>query len=122
MAVRKTNGHWHYDIQVRGVRHRGSIPEALNKAQAERAGARIKLDIFEQKFGDGINQNLAEFVDEVYVPAAKTKRAYVSEDCFIRVIVAFFGQRALKEVSPMLSSLLDERRGGKSFRRRLYAF
>jgi hypothetical protein len=47
MSVRKRKNRWHYDFQVRGKRYRGSIPEARNKAQAERAEAQIKLDLFE---------------------------------------------------------------------------
>ena len=91
MSVKKRKNRWHYDFQVRGVRHRGSIPEARNKAQAERAEVRIKLELFEQRFGDGISKNFAEFVAEVYEPWAKAKRSYRTAECFhIRQLMAYF--------------------------------
>jgi hypothetical protein len=91
MAVRKSHNRWHYGFQVLGVRHRGSIPEARNRAQAERAEAQIKLALFEQKFGDGISKNFAEFVAAVYVPWAEGKRGYQqSEKKHLSAVVDFF--------------------------------
>lgn len=102
MAVKKRGNRWHYDFQVRSVRHRGSIPEARNKAQAERAEARIKLDLFEQRFGDGISKNFAEFAADVYEPAAKSKRSYlIAERRHVRILIAYFKNYSLADISPM---------------------
>jgi integrase len=102
MSVRKRKHRWHYDFQIRSVRHRGAIPEARNKAQAERAEAKLKLDLFEQRFGDGISKNFAEFIAEVYEPAAKSKRSYhTAENLHIRTVTAHFKTYALADISPM---------------------
>lgn len=102
MAVKKRGNRWHYDFQVRGVRHRGSIPEARNKAQAQRAEAQIKLALFEQKFGDGISKQFAEFVTEEYEPWAKSKRSYRTAERFhIQQLVAYFKTSSLADISPM---------------------
>jgi integrase len=101
MSVRKRGNRWYFDFQIRRVRHRGSIPEARNKAQAERAEAQLKTDLFEQRFGDGISKNFAEFVAEVYAPWAKSKRSYTSEQFFIQAAVAYFKTYALADISPM---------------------
>ena len=42
--------HWHYYFRVRGVRYRGSIPEARTKQKAEQAESKIKQEIFEKRF------------------------------------------------------------------------
>ena len=42
--------HWHYYFRVRGVRYRGSIPEARTKQQAEQAESKIKQELFEKRF------------------------------------------------------------------------
>jgi hypothetical protein len=42
--------HWHYYFRVRGVRYRGSIPEARTKQKAEQAESKIKQQIFEKRF------------------------------------------------------------------------
>ncbi|MGA9769051.1 MAG: hypothetical protein WBV94_08425 [Blastocatellia bacterium] len=100
--VKKIGNRWWYDFQVRGVRYRRSIPEARNKAQAERAEARIRLEIFESKFGDGISMKLAEFVRREYEPFAKTKRNYrTSDKVHIATILAYFKEQSLSDISPM---------------------
>ena len=42
--------HWHYYFRVRGVRYRGSLPEARTKQKAEQAESKIKQEIFEKRF------------------------------------------------------------------------
>ena len=46
----KKGTHWHYYFRVRGVRYRGSLPEARTKQQAEQAESKIKQEIFEKRF------------------------------------------------------------------------
>jgi hypothetical protein len=39
MTVRKRGDIWYYDFQIKGVRYRGSVPEARLKSEAEVAGS-----------------------------------------------------------------------------------
>ena len=50
MSVHKRGkgAHWYYYFRVRGVRYRGSIPEAALKRMQE---SKIKQDVFEGRFG-----------------------------------------------------------------------
>lgn len=47
--VRKIGDRWYYDFMIKRVRHRGVIPEAQNKKQAETAETRIKNEVFDGK-------------------------------------------------------------------------
>lgn len=69
MAVRKIGKRWYYDFRIRTVRHRGVIPKAMNKAQAEKAEAKIRLEIYEGKYGSEAGNTLfSDFVGKVYLP------------------------------------------------------
>ena len=64
--------HWHYYFRVRGVRYRGSIPEARTKQKAEQAESKIKQEIFEKRFEveqKGIDL-LSDFLDGPDVKSA----------------------------------------------------
>src|SRR5678809_827114 len=68
--------HWHYYFRVRGVRYRGSIPEARTKQKAEQAKSKIKQEIFEKRFE--LEQKgtdlLSDFLDDVYLPWSKVNK------------------------------------------------
>jgi hypothetical protein len=70
--------HWHYYFRVRGVRYRGSIPEARTKKDAERAESKIKQDVFEGRYGkrDTGTMTLPSFIDEIYMPWAKSNKPH----------------------------------------------
>lgn len=97
------NGRFAYDFQIRGVRYRGTLPEATNQAQAARAVTIIKNQIYEGKFGEGLKKPFVEFVEEVYRPAARLKRCYETfERHNIQTLVDFFKGYTLNEISPLL--------------------
>ncbi|MGH9828211.1 MAG: hypothetical protein ACREDR_33730, partial [Blastocatellia bacterium] len=95
---------WFYDFRIRGVRYRGAIPEARNQDQAKLAENKIRLEIFEGKFGDGRSKTtVKEFLDEVFVPWAKaTRRSWPSESGRLKPIVVFFGAKRFHEITPFL--------------------
>jgi hypothetical protein len=47
VSVRKRGDKWYYDFMVCHTRYRGIRPEALNKAQAQKAGAKTRLDVYD---------------------------------------------------------------------------
>ena len=77
--------HWHYYFRVRGVRYRGSIPEARTKQQAEQAESKIKQGIFEKRFE--VEQKGAElfsdFLDDVYLPWSKVNKKSSDDYVFV---------------------------------------
>ncbi len=76
MAVYKRGSHWHYRFRVRRVRYRGALPEARTKWEAEQAESKIKQDVFEGRYGkrDTGTMKLASFIDEIYMPWAKSNK------------------------------------------------
>jgi len=72
----KKGTHWHYYFRVRGVRYRGSLPEARTKQQAEQAESKIKQELFEKRFE--VEQKgtdlLSDFLDDVYLPWSKVNK------------------------------------------------
>src|SRR5215217_9668628 len=73
---RGKGAHWHYYFRVRGVRYRGSIPEARTKKDAEQAESKIKQDVFEGRYGkrDTGTMTLPSFIDEIYMTWAKSNK------------------------------------------------
>src|SRR6266849_8376571 len=45
MSVYKRGTHWHYRFRLRGVRYRGSLPEARTKFMAEQAEVKLKQSV-----------------------------------------------------------------------------
>jgi len=100
----KNRTHWHYYFRVRGVRYRGSIPEARTKKEAEQAESKIKQDVFEGKFGkrDSGTMKLADFIDEIYMPWAKSNKTSWLNDQYNAVTLKnHFGEKKLKEIQPL---------------------
>ena len=54
MSVFKRGNKWQYDFWVKGKRYRGPIPEARVKAHAERAETTIRDQVYEGKYGKGV--------------------------------------------------------------------
>ena len=82
MAVYKRGTKWHYAFAIRGVRYRGSIPEARTKFQAEQAETKLRQDVFDGRYGrPSGKEDFVKFVDEVYKPwARENKRSFESND------------------------------------------
>ena len=96
--------HWHYYFRVRGVRYRGSIPEARTKKDAEQAESKIKQDVFEGRYGkkDTGTMKLSSFIDEIYLPWAKSNKTSWQNDKYNSVTLkSYFGDKKLKEIQPL---------------------
>ncbi|HYX28118.1 MAG TPA: site-specific integrase [Pyrinomonadaceae bacterium] len=100
----KKGTHWHYYFRVRGVRYRGSIPEARTKWEAEKAESKIKQDIFEGRFGkiETGTMKLKDFIDDIYMPWAKANKKSWLNDHYNKVILKdYFGNKQLREIQPL---------------------
>lgn len=72
MSVYKRGTKWHYAFCIRKVRYRGALPEVRTKFQAEQAETKIKLSVFEARYGKQTgDKDLIEFIDEIYLPWAR---------------------------------------------------
>ncbi|HET9532544.1 MAG TPA: site-specific integrase [Blastocatellia bacterium] len=104
MSVYKRGDRWYYYIKIKGVRYRGSIPEARTKYKAQEAERKIRDEIFEGRYGKAqSNKTLKEFVEEVYKPWAKeNKRSWNSDASRLKPILAYFGSKKMLDISPFL--------------------
>lgn len=104
MAVYKRGERWFVKFQIRNVKVWRTIPEARTKAQAQRAEARIREEVYAGKYGQSLAPLFSEFVEEVYRPWAKAnKRSYgTAEAIHLTPLLEFFGKYRLGEISPFL--------------------
>ncbi|HEX8073219.1 MAG TPA: site-specific integrase [Pyrinomonadaceae bacterium] len=104
MTVRKRGSRWWYDFRVRGVRHRGPIPEARTKEQAKTAEAIVRGDIYAGRYGRPLGtRRLDEFVRNVYLPwARQNKRSASFDEIRARNLTDYFRGQTLAEVSPLM--------------------
>ena len=96
--------HWHYYFRVRGVRYRGSIPEATTKQKAEQAESKIKQEIFEGKFGkvEAGTMKLTDFIDDIYMLWAKSNKRSWRNDHYNSVILKeFLENKELRAIQPL---------------------
>lgn len=102
--VRKRGDRWYYDFMIRRVRYRGAIPEARTKWQAEKAEAKIRLEVYEGKYGsEAGNTNFAEFIDTVYLPWARSNKLSCRDDELnCKVLCQYFGSKSFSQISPLL--------------------
>jgi integrase len=102
--VHKRGNRWYYAFMIRRARYRGVIPEAQNKAQAEKAESRIKNQIYEGKYGKASGEIFfSEFVQSSYVPWTKAnKRSWRSDLYRLKPLVEVFGKKRLCEITPFL--------------------
>jgi hypothetical protein len=117
--VRKRGNRWYYDFMIRGVRYRESIPEARNKSQAERVEAKVKLEVFEGKYGKELGSTLlTDFVEQMYLPWARlNKRRPQNDELHCRVINEYFAGKTFREISPMLIEKFKKERRESNTRR-----
>jgi len=80
------------------------IPEAQNKAQAEKAESRIKNQIYDGKYGKASGETFFfEFVQNSYVTWTKAnKRSWRIDLCRLKPLIEFFGKKRLGEITPFL--------------------
>jgi hypothetical protein len=76
MSVYKRGERWYFYIKFRGARHRGVIPEARTKYQAQQAENRIRNELFEGKYGTHQSKKtLKEFVEKTFLQWVKKTSA-----------------------------------------------
>jgi integrase len=100
--VRKYKGtkHYHYDFTLRGKRHRGPIPEARTRSQAEQAEIVIRNEKFENRFGTGKIPRFSDFFLQTYLPWAKAnKRSAREDESKGKPLVEHFGNRKMDEIT-----------------------
>ena len=104
MSVHKRGTKWHYAFCIRKVRYRGALPEARTKFQAEQAETKIKLSVFEARYGKQTgDKDLVEFIDEVYLPwARQNKRTWKHDEFRARTIADSFNGKKFSQISPLL--------------------
>ena len=102
--VRKRGNRWYYDLMIHGVRYRGCIREASTKWQAEKAESKIRLEIYEGRFGSEMgSMRMVDFIDQTYLPWARSnKLSYRDDELNCQVISDYFGQKSFTQISPLL--------------------
>jgi integrase len=91
---------WHYDFTLRGKRHRGPIPEASTRKQAEQAEIVIRNEKFENRYGSGKIPRFSDFFLQTYLPWARNnKRSAREDESRGKPLVEHFGNRKLDEIT-----------------------
>jgi|GEM_PF-427365 len=96
---------WYYDFVIRGTRYRSSIPEARTKADAVEAENAERRKVFDNTYGTPKlgSRLFSEFVEDVYMPWAKTnKRTWANDEGHAAILKEAFKGKALREVSPLI--------------------
>jgi integrase len=104
MPVRKRNGIWQVDFQIRGVRYKRSVKEATSKQQAQLVEARMRQEVFDGRYGrEGGSTLFNDFVSEVFLPWSKeNKSSYVTDEVFCRAASDFFQGKKFRDITPLL--------------------
>lgn len=111
MTVRKRgkgkNAKWYYDFA--NHEHRGVIPLARTKHQAEQAEIKIKQEVFEETYGAPQigTDSFSEFALNDYLPAVKDeKRSWRTYEYITRQLAARFAGKSFNEIPAMLIAKL----------------
>lgn len=104
---RKDTGRWEIRLQVRGVKYRRTVPEALNKQMARDAEATLRREIYEGRYGrkgEEIGATMfVEFCEQVFLPSIKDRlKQWRNEEYKVRLLCAYFKGKRLKDIKPML--------------------
>ena len=101
MTVRKRGEHWYVDISEKG-RHRVQrvLKGARTKAQALKAEAKLRTQIFEKRYDlvERPEYRFDKFVVASFLPTKKLKKSYKSIDCICKALKAFFGKHFISEI------------------------
>jgi integrase len=108
----KGKGTWIVEFRLRGHYVKQAIPEARTRAEAEQAQIKLKRDIFDDKYNRAAaKRDFAEFVDEVFVPWAKSaKRSWQDDEERARPLKEFFAGKQLRDIMPMLIEQFKQQR------------
>ena len=102
MTVRKRGAKWYYDFDRH--RHRGVIPLARTKAEAEQAEVKIKSEVFAGTYGAsqiGCG-SFSEFVTDTYLPWAKdNKRSWRTDEYMAQLLAVKFRGKSFNDIAPI---------------------
>ncbi|MGI8554919.1 MAG: tyrosine-type recombinase/integrase [Pyrinomonadaceae bacterium] len=92
---------WYYDFSIRGVRYKGSLPEARTKDEAFQAENKIKKDVYEGRYemfsGE---QSFTEFVRTRYVAYAERNSKWAHHNrSIVKTICRFFDKKTFREIT-----------------------
>ena len=104
---RKDTGRWEIRLQIRGVKYRRAVPEALNKQMALDAEATLRREIYEGRYGQKGEEigstNFVEFCEQIFLPSIKDRlKQWKNEEYKVRILCVFFKGKRLKDIKPML--------------------
>jgi integrase len=97
-------GTWVVEFSLRGHYVKEAVPEARTKKQAEQVEIQIQQAIFDRKYNraSAVTRFL-DFVDGVFLPwARENKRSWEDDEQRAEKLKEFFGQRAIRDITPML--------------------
>jgi integrase len=107
MSVNKRSGlkttRWYYYFRIRGIRYRGSIPEARTKWEAEQAESKIRQEVYEGRFGKtgATKTQFSTFLNDTYLPWAKVnKRSWRNDHYAAPILLRYFGAKNLCQITP----------------------
>lgn len=93
---------YYFHKTIHGVRYKIPIPTARTKAEADAAGIKIAAEIHSGIYGNSKGSiTLKEFVEKTFTSWTKEhKRSWRSDLSRLKPIVAYFGKKRLKDISP----------------------
>jgi integrase len=93
---------YYFHKTINGKREKIPIPTARTKAEAETAAIKIAAEIHAGIYGNSKGgPTLKKFVEETFTPWTKEhKRSWKSDLSRLKPIVAYFGKKRLKDISP----------------------
>jgi integrase len=113
MTVRKRRGSWFCDITIDGKRVQRVIKGAGNKAQALKAEAVIRTQLFEKKYGlvEKPECRFDKFVKETFLPYSRhNNKSYERAKGIALNLCEYFGPTPLQEItSSMVEKFKQER-------------
>ena len=97
-------GTWVVEFSLRGHYVKKAIPEARTRKQAEQVETQIKQAIFDSKYNRASAiTRFTDFVNGVFLPwARENKRSWEDDEQRVEKVKEFFGQRAIRDITPML--------------------
>jgi integrase len=97
-------GTWVVEFSLRGHYVKEAVPEARTKKQAEQVEIQIQQAIFDKKYNRASAvTRFSDFVEGVFLPwARENKRSWEDDEQRAEKLKEFFGQRAIRDITPML--------------------
>lgn len=118
MTVRKRGNKWYYDFGNHA--HRGVIPEARTKYQAEQAEIKIRAEVFNKTYGASQigTGSFSDFARDVYLPWAKdNKRSWRTDAYIVALLRETFSGKSFNDISPLLVETLKHKQRHATTRR-----